>query len=464
MTYFKKIEALTKLKIKPNSDINNITTLIKMNMKSLSNKCELMKYITENLRPKKQDVKKYGAVYTPPLLIEEVLSKLPMEVWRNKDLKWLGPGCGIGNFEVCIYYRLMDGLKDDITCEDERKKHILENMLHVVELDPKSAHIYKQIFEGSKYKLNVFEGSFMDFNSGHYDVIVGNPPYQEIGTQGKPKHGKVNLYTKFVLKALEIIKPNGYICFITPTSWLSPSSLILDKLTALNILHLNVNECEKHFAGVGSKFCYYVIENSPSTHSSEVVVKYKDKVYASVLDLKSNHLPNFLTKHVLSIQHKVFKNTSSPFIRKDALFKKCNINESYSDEFRYPIVVKHNKDVWSSVPHKHQTDKKVLLFRSGYLKPTYDNGVKGFGENIMFHVVETEEEGRKIVDLYSSPLYKFLLDINKFSGYNNGVILNLMFIDVSLLPNDFTEKHLVNHFAFSLDEVAFLKAIGVLDV
>jgi type I restriction-modification system DNA methylase subunit len=248
MAYFKKIEALMKLKIKPNSDINNITTLLKMNMNTLSNKCELMNYITENLRPKKQDVKKYGAVYTPPTLIEEMVSKIPIEVWSNKNLKWLGPGCGIGNFEVCIYYRLMDGLKDVIPCEEERKKHILEDMLYVVELDPKSVHIYKQIFEGSKYALNVFEGSFLEFTPAvfglhTFDIIVGNPPYQEVcnHTNKSIRAGGKNLYTKFLEKSMNMLKEGGFLLFITPPIITPSSPLFKAIFQKKQVEYININ-------------------------------------------------------------------------------------------------------------------------------------------------------------------------------------------------------------------------------
>ena len=45
-------------------------------------------------------------------LVSAMLDKLPIEVWKNKNLKWLDPCCGMGNFPIAVYLRLIEGLKD----------------------------------------------------------------------------------------------------------------------------------------------------------------------------------------------------------------------------------------------------------------------------------------------------------------------------------------------------------------
>ena len=42
-------------------------------------------------------------------------------------------GSGLGNFSIVIYFKLMEGLKNKIINENERKKHILENMIYMAE-------------------------------------------------------------------------------------------------------------------------------------------------------------------------------------------------------------------------------------------------------------------------------------------------------------------------------------------
>ena len=75
------------------------------------------------------------------ILVNEMLDKLPIDVWKNKNLKWFDPASGMGNFPIAVYLRLMESLKDEIPNNEERKKHILENMLYMSELNKKNVLI-----------------------------------------------------------------------------------------------------------------------------------------------------------------------------------------------------------------------------------------------------------------------------------------------------------------------------------
>ena len=55
----------------------------------------------------KERVKQTGEVFTPPELVEEILDKLPQEVWNDTEKTWLDPSCGNGNFLVAVKDRLL---------------------------------------------------------------------------------------------------------------------------------------------------------------------------------------------------------------------------------------------------------------------------------------------------------------------------------------------------------------------
>lgn len=46
-------------------------------------------------------IKQTGEVFTPPELVEEILNKLPTDVWQ-KDKTFLDNSCGDGNFLVAV--------------------------------------------------------------------------------------------------------------------------------------------------------------------------------------------------------------------------------------------------------------------------------------------------------------------------------------------------------------------------
>jgi type I restriction-modification system DNA methylase subunit len=103
-------------------------------------------------------------VFTPPVLIEEILDSIPLSVWSDPNKTWLDPSAGIGNFSVFVLDRLMDSLKEWEPNEELRKKHILENMLYHVEMNPESvAKLQKVLNPEGKYTLNVHCGDFLEF-------------------------------------------------------------------------------------------------------------------------------------------------------------------------------------------------------------------------------------------------------------------------------------------------------------
>ena len=63
--------------------------IYEMNYDDVKNK------IIEYLAVKESEKNKFGEVFTPMELIEEMLDKLPENVWKNPELKWLDPANGI---------------------------------------------------------------------------------------------------------------------------------------------------------------------------------------------------------------------------------------------------------------------------------------------------------------------------------------------------------------------------------
>ena len=133
------------------------------------------------------------------ILVNEMLDALPKDVWTKSYLKWLDPCSGMGNFPIAVYIRLHDGLKEKIKDEKERKKHILENMLYMSELNKKNTLITKQIFDiNQEYKLNIYEGDSLkvdynkEFKINKFDIIMGNPPYQKENKKNNSAKGGTN--------------------------------------------------------------------------------------------------------------------------------------------------------------------------------------------------------------------------------------------------------------------------------
>jgi len=66
-------------------------------------------------------------VFTPPNLVNQILDLLPIELWSNKDAKFLDPVCKSGVFLREIAKRLNAGLEKQIPQKQKRLNHIYKN-------------------------------------------------------------------------------------------------------------------------------------------------------------------------------------------------------------------------------------------------------------------------------------------------------------------------------------------------
>ena len=71
-------------------------------------------------------------VFTPRKTCDMILDSLPDEVWHDPNYKWLNPATKNGIFEREIAIRLDNGLKDIIPDTEQRRKHILQNMIYSI--------------------------------------------------------------------------------------------------------------------------------------------------------------------------------------------------------------------------------------------------------------------------------------------------------------------------------------------
>jgi hypothetical protein len=251
-------------------------------------------------------------------------------------------------------------------------------------------------------------------------------------------------------------------------------SLRKDVLDKYYYHYINLEECAKHF-NVGSKFIYYLIQkNNNKNDNVEIVCSYNNKVYNTTINqdlLIRDYLPYLLTNECLTILNKIKRNTvklsifHSPDNRND---KQHVLKKNKSDTFEkykqlaikngyiYPIQATSVQVVYSSKKCKNQNDKKVLMSRSGYLKPFYDNGILGVGGDCFACLVDNEIEGDKIIQLLNSKLYKFYIETNKWSGFHNKEVLQDLPNIIDIIE-DINDENLYKYFDITKEEIKLIK-------
>ena len=84
------------------------------NTPTISNSFEELKEYYDNILNKDRSTYKTSNDEPTPIeCIEEMMNKIPEELWSRKDLKILDPCCGNGNFHVPIYFKLLQKQKSN---------------------------------------------------------------------------------------------------------------------------------------------------------------------------------------------------------------------------------------------------------------------------------------------------------------------------------------------------------------
>ena len=162
---------------------------------------------------------KSNQIFTPREVVNKMLNTLEAEnprIFSNPNLTFCDLHIKSGLFLTEIAKRLNRGLANVIPDERARLKHIFENQLFgfaptQIIYDIAANYIYGGFPEISRQNLKKKDLT-EQFKKGEplnmkFDVVIGNPPYQE---------GNYQIYTDFYVNA---IKQANHVCLIFPTGW-----------------------------------------------------------------------------------------------------------------------------------------------------------------------------------------------------------------------------------------------------
>ena len=144
-----------------------------------------------------------------------------------------------------------------------------------------------------------------------FDVIVGNPPYQNQKKNNKKgKGGNNSLYISFIEKGMDLLRDGGYFNFVTPPAAIIKSTVLgkqsktlteMSKKGSFDYINLDTNR----YFDVGSAICNWQWVKGGKNNSVKVISL--GEVHDYKLD-KLSYLPPKFTINEMSLFQKIVNN------------------------------------------------------------------------------------------------------------------------------------------------------------
>ena len=326
--------------------------------------------------------------------------------------------------------------------------------------------------------IAVCRGNFlkMEFDM-KFDVIVGNPPYQNATKKSETKRQAGNkLWYQFIFKASELVSENGFIAMITPAQWMSGGvnmrkgqlGVLKDLFAKKQLLVANINNItETYFKGIGINIGWWVLENKKVTHPTKFVLT------SGTTDIDLNGV-DFLSPEANEVSIGIVAKT---MLAKNSKFEtyyfnsqcapdKYNETDDKTEKNIYPHWIM-GSDVKNNVKIKYfpkvlneRVEYKKILFNMStrYWQPYLDTesiGVASLGQALKVDDSVTEEGFKSV---FYSKLFKYLcfnLQIEQNGFMKTAYVKALPKLDMS---KKWTDQELYGHFNLTQEEINYIEA------
>jgi hypothetical protein len=416
---------------------------------------EILDIIEKRLIPDEAAKKARGEVFTPLNLVREMLYGLrksdhtqiwgmrdgvlfdddpedriggiPLDVWRNPESKWLDPANGIGNFPFVAFLMLDFQLSKSMKDATARNKHIVEKMLFMIEIDKGNVNTARKIFEtlAPGAKSNVCcadtlklkkEDLVREFGVAEFDVVMGNPPFQDnISMNG-------TLWDKFIMYSFTLLKAGGYLVFVHPSGWRNVDGKF--KYIQKELLNRDIQYLEIHNEKDGVKmfksetrYDWYVLKNSK--YGGKTVIYGQDRTFHKIDISEFEFIPNEKFELIKKLSAGPDDETANVMYSRSAYgTDKKWISKIRTEVYRFPcIYTVTSKSVpslrWSSTNENGHFGIPKLVWSNGritsvgsFIDKTGEYGLTQFS----YAIADDPDKLESIKTAFDTPSFRNLME------------------------------------------------------
>jgi len=265
-----------------------------------------------------------------------------------------------------------------------------------------------------------------------FNLVLGNPPYQNSG-----EHRRKKTWISFVIKSHLLLKPNGAMAFITPNAWKNNSGDFQKIKTLIGSDLTATKDCNDSFPGIGENIGYWIYSKDPSV--PKIKIEFEDSIIERIFN-------------------KV-KKTGDKWYYMDVPFN-YEFSRERTDELSYPVYESASQRVFVRPDIIKYKGWKVIVNKSGYYPKSIDDkkyctvtNSYGVGTNAFGIKVDSEQEGYNVLSWVTSKLYRCVVAGKKTSGFNQPFI-KLTHLGVDKM---WTDLELYSHFNLTQEEIDYIE-------
>jgi SAM-dependent methyltransferase len=234
----------------PVTDLENI-----LSGWSIENDGDFVGYIYQSLQSGK-NLKKKGQFFTPPEIVDQIITSTIHTPFFNEEMKLLDPACGSGQFLISVFKKIRNNFVKN-GCDIIQAGKLSANLLYGLDTDETAVEIAKwniaKISGCHSDEIHIFTGDFLNKESLylnsfplkglHFDYIIGNPPWgsslsAELKKYYRSNYGfaksGINTFTLFIERSLELLNNEGKLGFLVPEAFLNIKAHLQSRYSILN--------------------------------------------------------------------------------------------------------------------------------------------------------------------------------------------------------------------------------------
>jgi hypothetical protein len=331
--------------------------------------------------------------------VNDIVTPLGLAKQQLKGLPTGGklcvPGAGIGTYVLAA---IEAGFKPD--------------NIYAVESDKRYYGLGERSF--ARFGVNYVLADFLTWQPNmKFDVIIGNPPYQDVTNPAKNN----KLWMKFVFLSLDLLKEGGYLSFVTPRSVVGRTQVPakIRKLLSTDYSLLELNHDADTFFNVGVDICSWLAVKRPYDGNTKVTDNNKSRV----LDLRQE-LPLMDDKRLpTAIAEKIHEIVKRPTTKKlNTVSVQVDLLEDLNGIYK---VYTSGRNKFYRTNNRLDTEWKIAFSYSATYKQWFVTEADVTGSNRVVYV-SSADEGIVIGETLMHPVMSFYLDTwRKTAGFTPAI-------------------------------------------